>query len=561
MTLPFHRLASISSSTLGRAAFLAAVAASAWLTFAALSPDALYAGDIGVKYAQARALVQHNFRSLDMPYRGEAFDPDRAFMPIRPPFVMKVGGGVQAIFSPVTALLDAAFISISDRWGMVLASWLAAIAVLWMAWRLAGSGREAAAIPVLLAFATPWWFYGGIGWEHAPAVAMSTAAFLVAFRAKTWRAALLAGVLLGMGATIREEVLLLAPALAFAVWLRVSWRGSVAAALGVVAALAAAGAIEVGWFHRPLAAHLQHAVHLLRSLLHVGGEPNPDVPALTAFTWRQRYDTVVVTWLTGYDAPYFLGLVLLAFVCRWFRLRVPFVIALAVLAWVAASDAWTRVALPQWVAGAYRLSPFLVFALLPPAEKGCRPDWLRATALFALVTYLLLAFFATDTDGGKSLGPRLLLPLLPLLTAAAWSAIADYLRAPASLDRWAGRLGVVLVACALAMQVGSTIPAYRYRSNEDGQAVQWLRASPAPIVVADDYATAQLLLPLSRRKPIFLADSQALLDRLAASLQQQQFGYLVLVSRRPGEARFTLPGYRRTTETGVGRMRMEEWRR
>ena len=34
--------------------------------------------------------------------------------------------------------------------------------------------------------------------------------------------------------------------------------------------------------------------------LHVTDAPNPDVPALQAFTLRERYDTVVVYWLLGY---------------------------------------------------------------------------------------------------------------------------------------------------------------------------------------------------------------------------------------------------------------------
>ncbi|MGE5357936.1 MAG: hypothetical protein ACM3NQ_02895, partial [Bacteroidales bacterium] len=332
------RHALTSPVALGRAALVATLAVSAWLTFLTLSPDALYAGDIGVKYAQARALVQHRFRSLDIPYRGAAFDPDRRFMPVRPPFVMKVGDGVQAIFSPTTAVLDGVFVAASDRWGMVLASWLSMIAALWLAWRLGGRGRDAAVIPILLAFATPWWFYGAIGWEHAPAVALATGAFLVASRASTARDAAIAGLLLGLGATIRDELLLLAPALAFALWLRTSIRAAVGSAAAVGAALAAAGAVEVWWFHRPLAAHLRHAVHLLRVLARVAAEPNPDVPALTPLTWRERYDTVVVYWLLGYGAPVSTIVVLLAFACRWLRVRWPMVLVLAGLACLAVAD-------------------------------------------------------------------------------------------------------------------------------------------------------------------------------------------------------------------------------
>ncbi|MGE5360279.1 MAG: hypothetical protein ACM3NQ_14785, partial [Bacteroidales bacterium] len=263
----------------------------------------------------------------------------------------------------------------------------------------------------------------------------------------------------------------------------------------------------------------------------------------------------------GYGAPVSTIVVLLAFACRWLRVRWPMVLVLAGLACLAVADAWTQVALPRWVAGLYRLAPFLLFALLPPPSPGQRLGWVRATAICALVSYVPLAFLGTDTIGGKSLGPRLLLPLLPLLTVAAWQAIVEYLRAPVLLDRWTGRLGLVMAGCALAMHLGATIPAYAYRSAGDGATMEWLRHSPAAIVVADDYATAQLLLPLYFQKTIFLADSQPLVDKLADALGRQQFNYLVLVSRRPSQDRFALPGYRQLSSTEVGRARIEEWRR
>ena len=204
---------------------------------------------------QARSLADQRFRSLDIPYRGAAVDPERRFVPLRPPFVMPVGRELQAIFSPAAAVLDGVFVALSDYRGMILRAFLSAVLILWLAWRLTG-GPEAAAMPIVLGFGSPLWFYGMIGWEHAPAVALGALAFFVAARnSSLWNAAL-AGVLLGCGAAIRDEVILLAPGLAFALWLvhRDLKRAAVAAA-GIVAVLGAAGAVEVWWFHRPLAAH------------------------------------------------------------------------------------------------------------------------------------------------------------------------------------------------------------------------------------------------------------------------------------------------------------------
>jgi hypothetical protein len=173
----------------------------------------------------------------------------------------------------------------------------------------------------------------------------------------------------------------------------------------------------------------------------------------------------------------------------------------------------------------------------------------------------LLAFFGTDTIGGKSFGPRLLLPLVPILAVAAWQSIVEYVRASSWLDRAIGCLALALVAGTLAIHLGAAIPAYAGRSADDGATVKYLRGAAAPIVVADDFATAQLLLPLYFQKVLFLADSQPLADDLAATLLRQQFAHVVLVSRRAPDAQFDLPGYHRISSVMVGRMTVEEWHR
>src|SRR5215213_8977034 len=85
-----------------------------------LVPQAVYSGDIGVKFVQARALASSHFRSLDIPYPGEFLDPSREFFPIRAPFVMSVGATTQTIFSPMSALLQAGMTVTGGLRGMVV---------------------------------------------------------------------------------------------------------------------------------------------------------------------------------------------------------------------------------------------------------------------------------------------------------------------------------------------------------------------------------------------------------------------------------------------------------
>jgi hypothetical protein len=201
------------SSRVAAAATAAVVLFYAVLGLGMLAPQAVYSGDIGVKYVQARALADRRFTSLDISYPGEFLDPSREFFPLRPPFVMVAGGTTQAIFPPVSAITQAASVALGGFRGLILLSVLSAAIVLVASWKIAPAEY---ALPVILAVGLggPLWFYAVSGWEHAPAVALSTAAFAWAMRDPVSRwTPFLAGSLLGAGATLRDEVLLLVPGL------------------------------------------------------------------------------------------------------------------------------------------------------------------------------------------------------------------------------------------------------------------------------------------------------------------------------------------------------------
>jgi len=556
------------------------------LGLAILAPESIYSGDIGVKYVQARALADHRFTSLDIPYPGEFLDPSREFFPIRPPFVMVTGGATQAIFPPVSAVLQAAAVSVSGFRGLIALSVVAAGIVLLASWKLAP--REYG-VPVLVALGvgSPLWFYAVSGWEHAPAVAFGTAAFAWAVRSpfRGRSAPFIAGALVGAGAALRDEVMLLVPGLVLAIWFRErAWRPLGTAVAGVLVPLVLAAGLEVWWFGRPPAAHLRHAVHLVQTALHITDEPNPDVPALQPMTVRERYDTVVTYWMLGRGtdrqvAGFVVGLVL-ALLVRW-RWRSSFGILLWLLALgaTAVEDLLEVVTAPKWPAGLIRVSPYVVLALLPgPVDAGHggggghgtrsprrhkahgENSWLGLVIGFTTVAYLVVAFAGVDTSGGKSLGPRLLLPLLPLLTVSAIMAIASYLRSGGAVDRAVGWVGVSLVPVAAGIHLFGTIPAYKQRNADDSSAVLAAAASPERIVVADDMFTAQLLFPLYDRKIILLADTVELGQRLGTLLADRRLSGALLVSRNPDPA-VALPPLRVERSDQRGRMVIQYWRR
>lgn len=568
------------------------VALYAVLGLVVLEPEAVYSGDIGVKYVQAQALVAHRFASLDIPYPGQVVDGERQFFPMRPPFVMTVGGETQSIFPPASSVLQAAAVATAGFRGMIALSIVAAAAVLFSACALAPPPYRLA-VAIAVGLGGPLWFYAVSGWEHAPAVALATAAFACAVRPRDLRcwpwlepdpddsssaraAPFAAGALLGAGATLRDEVVLLVPGLLIVLWLRTrAWRPLASALAGVLVPLALAAAVEVWWFNRPPAAHVRHAVHILQTAFHVTDEPNPELPVLRPMTTRERYDTVVTYWLFGRgtdrQVAAFVAALAAALVVRW-RWRTSVGILLWVLAFAAtaAGDLWEVVTAPKWLAGLVRVSPFVVFAILPYAGArdaaartsgdGAGERWLPAAIAVAAACYLIVAFAGVDTSGGKSLGPRLLLPLLPLLAVSSTMIIASYFRSPSLVDRLVGWSGGGLVAFAVVIHVAGTIPAYRARNADDAAAVIAAAASPERIVVADDMYTAQLLFPLYDRKIVLLADTIDLGERLGARLADARLSGALLVSRNP-EPSIGLAPLRVERTDQRGRMIVQRWRR
>lgn len=529
-----------------------------------LAPEAVYSGDIGVKYVQARALATQRFTSLAIPYPGEFLDPGREFFPIRPPFVMTVGQSTQAIYSPVSAVLQGAAAHTAGIRGLIAVSIIAAGVILWASWRIAPRPYGAVVL-VVLGFGGPLWFYGISGWEHAPAVAFSTAAFACATAWPSRSAAYVAGALLGSGAALRDEVLLLLPGLLVALW----WcqgrrhRSLMEAVIGTVMPLAAAAVVEVWWFGRPVAAHLRHAVHLLQSALHVTSESNPEVPVLEPLTLAGRWETVVNYWLFGSSnntliLAFAAALVVALLVRRVWRTPVGILVWLAAVAVVAAGDLHEVLTAPKWLAGMFRLSPYFALAFVA-APSGATNRWPRIAQL-TTAAYLGVAFVGVDTTGGKSLGPRLLLPLVPLLTVAAVIRTGEYLRQHTRTDRAVGGIGALLMIAAVVFHLGGTLRAYYDRNSDDSSSVLAVSGSPERVVVADDPFTAQLLFPLYYRKIILLADSPALGARLGTLLAAQRVPSAILVSRQI-EPRVSLAPLRVVRIERRGRMVLQYWSR
>ncbi len=530
-----------------------------------LRPEAVYSGDIGVKYVQAQALVEQHFRSLDIGYPGGFLDPARRFFPLRPPFVMTVGGAPQAIFPPASTVIEAFGVALAGFRGMIVVTLIGAAVTLYAARRLSLE-RDRLVTVLALGLASPLWFYAVSGWEHAPAVGLGVLGFALALHSPSRGAAFFAGTAVGAGATIRDEVILLVPGLALALWIRTRRWPAVAAGFGgVLVPLALAMALEVWWFGRPPAAHVRHAVHVLQAALNVTTAPNPDVPVLQPITPQERYAFVVQYWIFGYGNDRWIWTFVAAGAIA-FGLRaltgssIPLAVWLAAVLVPAWLDFQELMRAPKWLAGLQRVAPYAVCALLP-RPRGNREDDGRFPFIVAITTavYLAIAYVGTDTHGGKSLGPRLLLPLLPLLIVAAVMRIRSYMQSPGVPERAVGIMGAALLCLSLAMHVFATFPAYHRRNREDARALVALASSRVRVVVADDDATAQLLMPLYARKVLFLADTPELMTALGSAMVDQRVPEVVVVSRQSQPA--ALEGLHIDHAERQGRMLLQYYRR
>ena len=475
------------------ALFVLCAAALAAVTFGPLRGDVFLNIDASVKFVQAASLHLSGYRSMALSYPAAALDPAQIYFPFDPPFAFRSGGQLQSIFPSAFAVLASVLTWMGPaalRVLGVVGAALAAVATAWLSdrrpqWWLA---------PLAIA-ATPLWYYASSAAESTVALAASTAAFAVALSGGA-RADVLAGALLGVAAIFRDEALLLAPGLIYALSVRGVRPAAVGrlclAAAGPIAAMALADGL---WFDRPPLAHLRHALPWLNAGL---PRSRAVLPQLAPMLWRDRYENIAHYWWFG-DGNTWLLIVAAGLLLAWLLRRHrfgPYVVAAVIVAAVVrqAVDVGPLVTAPRFLTGLLRLSPFLLFALLP-ASPDSPPSSCRRVALVALATSVTLVLLTLSTTGGKGLGPRLTMGLWPLLLVGAWDGLSSWcVAARRNLPaRVIAGGGVLLVAGAVVMHLGVALPALAARTRDDGRALALVRQIPDRLVVLDDDVTMQLV--------------------------------------------------------------------
>jgi hypothetical protein len=549
-----------SSSAKAWASALAATLAFAVVGLELLDPDTLLSVDAAVKLLQAQELLVTRWRSLAIPYPGSLLDAGGNFFPFAAPFVLRNGSEWQGVFPTAVALLNAAFLTIGSR-GLVLLSVVSGgITVLWSA-RI--SARESGwVVGALLTTATCFWFYAVLPWEHAPAAALSTSAFVTALDARAGRKVLIAALLLGCAIALREESALLIPGFLWAVR---RYRSGFKVLLTLVALCSVptliVTAADVWFYARPPSAHVQHALdRFLGNEVTIGTVPSR-TPRLSLAT---RFDIVVQDWLLGvrglaYSSVCVAVVALIALARRRPLTRWGSVLVAAVFVGQATRDLIALVPNPSFVSGLLRLSPMLIFAALPSAVGGL-PGTRRIDCLVAGGAFLTVSLLLVSLTGGASLGPRFLIPILPILMATAWDGLESYRTSGhlSPLYRITWGLGVALVAASVLMQ-SVAVRAYVTFNRVEREAVQWVRDSPEPVVV-DSPFTASVAAPVYLDRPVFRAETQQDAASLAAILAKAGVRAMLLVSREE-QQHLEFPPFALVQKRRAGHTTVQRWAR
>lgn len=523
----------------------------ALLAFVVFDPSSLLTLDAAIKWLQATSLVDSGYRTVALPGLGGSLDPGALFLPVGSPHVFWVGGSLHGIFPSSVALLN----SLAVPFGLPAVAGLsvlgAGVVLLTVSW-MADPSRRLGTV-VVLATATPLWFYGVLPWEHVPALALSTSAAVLILNSGRGPLLAVAGVLMGASVTLRDESLILAPVLiGLAGHLR-GWRRAGHVVAGCLLPLVLLMVADSVVFGRPAVAHLAHAVGPLGAVL--SGEST--IPRLSEWSPALRFQVAVVDWVFGLARHLWLvALGAIAAIAGSHRvsasrrsdavlmLLVPFL----VLLW---HDLRTYSFQPDFVGGLLRLSPALVFAVLPVSVNG-QSSVARRLAMVSTVVVLSGVVLTLNTDGGPQLGPRLLLPIVPLTALAAWEGLSSYRHSTALAGRLVWRLGVLAVAGSMVMQVLAARAYYDLNSGE-GEPIRWLREATEHVLVTDSGFTFSVAVHGHQGRSIVMAEDPAAVVRLVALLRERDVPSFVFIARErkpdPEFPGFTLSGIQSTRLT------------
>jgi hypothetical protein len=388
-----------------------------------LPPAGFFSADSGPKYWQCLAFAEGEGRPRGFDYPARELDPQLRHIP---PFTAPVGERLVSIYPVLFPVLAAIPQRALGDSALGLVPWLAALLAAWVTGRMASALRgETVTWPAAVAAlaATPLAFYALTFWEHSLASAMTVAGLLLVVEVEGtrpgdgWRWVLL-GLLVGLGAWVRTEVVFLAPVLLLAVvWIgRPAARRAAIVMAGLAAGLGAGAVVQAAALGRWLPLHVSYHVDW-------------SSPAQSLFASRlpSLLHFVAPHWSCGLAATVWLAALAVVVTRGGSKSRAGMVLGMAAV--VASIAAATVVPAARWLAGARPTEAFpvsapaatwVVLSALPLLLWGQPREVLRDRRrwlLAAVAGWSVASMFVARPVRSLEWGSRLFLPAVLMLLA------------------------------------------------------------------------------------------------------------------------------------------------
>ena len=458
-------------------------------------PRGLFSGDEGIKLAQIQGLDDAGYADGALLYRGHASDPTNALHPLKSPgFTYEVDGRVYGTY---TLLYPALAVPIYRAGGFAWV-WLLSLAGLaimlvataQIAARVTGSERVATAAVLAIGFATSVGLYACTIFEHTLAGGCLLAAIAILTGSITTRRVLAIGALFAAAIALRTELLAFGPSLL----VLCAWRFGVRrAALRYYALVALGGAaVLAGFIAFNLALSGVWHPTLLASKTAAAGSFSDRACHLAAQTlggWRY-----VAVWIT-------LAAAALAFMLRRRPHAVTAIGALVGVLWIALTLRAIATMGVRPVVGLLTTAPVVALALIwrRPQLRGRSITTTALVLAAALFVAILVLLPKRGAIGGLELGPRYLIPIVPLLVIAA-------------LD--GARTSRVRIACAIVLALAGTTALVANAQSQysirrlGATVVEVAEQAGADVVTTDVWWVAQLAVPAQADRIVMLTENK-----------------------------------------------------
>lgn len=513
------------------------------LAFVILPAESFFAGDEGVKFIQMKSLLKYNYKSLSLYYPGKNIDQENKFFPIIPPYAVEREG---EMFSQWPILFPFASSLFFNRFGLkglyiipVLSS-LLTLLVVSKIFRLLFM-RDSILILMLLAFATPVFFYSLVFWEHTLSLLLSTLAIyliLVSLERPGYGWMLLAGVLLGLGVWVRNELYFFVLALLISgfatrsMWKsRVIFRETTYFFVGLFLVLIPMWAIQKATVGELLGADISQFIKAS-----ISTEASPFKSTISSFLlYKIKLAAVLLfhrfhnEWMIILVLPYFL-FALVMIVPKLKNKKFLLLFSLVGMAAVSLFVLFQNLL----NSGLIINTPFVIFSLAMFTayqkfkERG-RPIFF--VYLTGLVYILLVSLFAPAT-GGMQWGPRFMLPALPFLLVALGGLWDNWemLELRGIAERFTKAALVLLVLISLFVQVKGVQYLYSNR-KEDARLVAKVEERPENVFITNNYWFPQETAVLFESKKFYFVDKLPALNELVKRMEKgrkQSFAFVSL---------------------------------